>query len=125
MYCRLSYQIKIARIISVLSTALGAGKGRKVEVERNICGVEKFSVQGVGKEGGKIYTKALLKRTKNNESRPGVYAAFVMVFQSTHIMLSLFHTMYHQYIFSRTFLLCGIGPRRKTARIPSSVYQPG
>lgn len=80
---------------------------------------------GVGKERGKIYTKALLKRTKNNESRPGVYAAFVMVFQSTHIMLSLFHTMYHQYIFSRTFLLCGIGPRRKTARIPSSVYQPG
>lgn len=63
---------------------------------------------GVGKEGGKIYTKALqklLKRTENSESRPGVYAAFVIVFQSIHIMLSLFHTMYHQYIFSRTFLL--------------------
>lgn len=37
----LSYQIKIAEIISALSTALGDGKGRKVEVGRNICGVKK------------------------------------------------------------------------------------
>lgn len=37
-----SYQIKIANIISAPSTALGAGEGRKVEVERNKCGVEKF-----------------------------------------------------------------------------------
>lgn len=37
-----SYQIKIAEIISAPSTALGAGKGSKVEVERNICGVKNF-----------------------------------------------------------------------------------
>jgi len=39
-----SYQIKIAKTISAPSTALGVGEGRKVEVERNICGVEKFRI---------------------------------------------------------------------------------
>lgn len=41
-----SYQIKIAEIISALSTALEAGEGSKVEVERNICGVKKFRFFG-------------------------------------------------------------------------------
>lgn len=39
-----SYQIKIAKIISAPSTAVGVGEGRKVEVERSICGVEKFRI---------------------------------------------------------------------------------
>lgn len=37
----LSYQIKIANRISAPSTALGAGEGREVEVERKKRGVEK------------------------------------------------------------------------------------
>lgn len=39
-----SYQIKISKIISAPSTAVGVGEGRKVEVERSICGVEKFRI---------------------------------------------------------------------------------
>lgn len=72
-----SYQIKIAEIISVPSTAMGVGEGRKVEVERNICGVEKFRIFGGGeKRGGKIYIKALQKLLEEeNTLNPGPYAA--------------------------------------------------
>lgn len=91
-----SYQIKIAEIISAPSTALGAGKGSKVEVERNICGVKKFRIFG----GWEKRRKDLYKRSTNCwKKRTHLIQAwsicsFVRICQSIHTMLCATH---HQY----------------------------